>query len=257
MSINSKIRNAQHDFILFFSIFAPNFFKMKTIIPVFCLFLLIFCCAEKKTDKTMILSGTIKGLKKGTLYLQKIQDSALVTLDSLELRGDGGFSFRQELEHPQIFYLYLTKADNNELNDRITFFGEAGELKLNTQWNNFVADAKLTGSRSNKKFQELKAMLSSFNKRELELVKAGTNIDSLQLDSLNSLAVNNLRNRYRYVLNFAFTNLDSYVTPYALLSEAADANPKYLDSISKLLSTEVSKSTYGKALQAHVAQIKP
>ena len=40
-----------------------------------CLLMIIGCEeAHKPDENTMILSGTVKGLRKGTLYLQKIQD---------------------------------------------------------------------------------------------------------------------------------------------------------------------------------------
>ena len=80
----------------------------------------------------MTVTGNIKGLKKGMLYLQKIPDSTLISIDSLRIDGDGSFTFKTELESPEIFYLYLKKEDNNVINDRITFFGEPGTITINT-----------------------------------------------------------------------------------------------------------------------------
>jgi len=200
----------------------------------------------------MTVSGTVDGLKKGTLYFQKIKDSSLVSIDSLEIKGDGSFSFSQELESPEIFYLYLKKADNNDFNDRITLFGEPGEVFIKTSWNAFDSGAEVTGSASHEKFLELHTMISNFNKRDIELAQLGLQSDSLQLDSLNQLRDVNFIGKYRYVLNFAFNNLDSHVTPYALLTEAADANPKYLDSISNSLTPVVAESKYGKVLKEYV-----
>lgn len=37
----------------------------------------------------MTVSGNVKGLKKGTLYLQKVNDTVLITVDSLQIKGDG------------------------------------------------------------------------------------------------------------------------------------------------------------------------
>ncbi len=95
----------------------------------------------------MLVSGTIKGLKKGTLYLQKSVDSTLVNIDSLEIKGDGSFSFGHNIESPEIFYLYLKKQDNNDINDRITFFGEAGEIFIYTSWYSFDVDPEIKGSK--------------------------------------------------------------------------------------------------------------
>lgn len=57
----------------------------------------------------MIVSGNVKGLKKGTLYLQHLADTTLVVVDSLKVDGDGNFRFETELEGPEMFYLYLNK----------------------------------------------------------------------------------------------------------------------------------------------------
>lgn len=208
----------------------------------------------------MTVSGNIAGLKKGKLFLQHIKDSALVTIDSLELRGDGNFLFSHEIQSPELFYLYLKKADNNDINDRITFFGEKGETTINTSWNTFDAKAKISGSKSQEKFQECSQMLSNFNTKGLELGQALANPeiqnDSTALDSLQQLIAHNIMARYRYVLNFALTNNDSYVAPYIALNEAGEANPKYLDSIVNVLAPEVSNSKYGKALKRHLSSSK-
>ena len=65
---------------------------MKKIIALFGLVLLIASCSNNPTGNLQI-QGNIKGLKKGTLYLQQLQDSTMVALDSIELNGDGNFMF--------------------------------------------------------------------------------------------------------------------------------------------------------------------
>ena len=103
----------------------------------------LFTSCNRETKNTMTITGNVKGLKKGTLYLQHIPDSVLVTLDSLKIEGDGNFTFKTELESPEIFYLYLNKKDNNDINDRITFFGEPGIITINTSCNTFDFGAGL------------------------------------------------------------------------------------------------------------------
>ena len=159
---------------------------MKRILFVILIGIAVLAC-EKSTEHTMNLSGNIKGLKKGTLYLQQFKDSTLVVLDSLQIQGDGNFSFAQEVEEPEIFYLYLKKEDNNDINDRITFFGEAGDIIINTAWNTFDTNAEISGSKSHKKLEEFYQMASKFNIRELGLIQQGSSPemqeDSIALDS--------------------------------------------------------------------------
>ena len=233
---------------------------MKKAIYAFGLLLLISACGDGITENTMTISGVVKGLKKGTLYLQHIPDSTLVTIDSLQVKGDGSFTFQTEIESPEIFYLYLNKKDNNDINDRITFFGEPGNIAIRTNWNTFDANAKITGSVSHEKLQEYRKNMTVVNKRSLEILQKGyaseTVLDTLQLDSLQRLSDRNTQRGYLVAINFAINNKDSYVAPYIAVSEIANANVKYLDSINNSLTPEVADSKYGRRLKEHIANIK-
>ena len=76
----------------------------------------------------MNINLSIDGFKKGNVYLQKIKDSLLINIDSLQLNRNGKFNFEVELSEPEIFHLYLAKDDGDSLNDRIIFFGDKVEL---------------------------------------------------------------------------------------------------------------------------------
>jgi len=221
---------------------------------------LCFSCQQENTANTMTVTGNIKGLKKGVLYLQHIQDSTLTTIDSLEISGDGNFTLKAELESPEIFYLYLNKKDNNDINDRITFFGEPGIVTINSSWNTFDLNAKINGSESHKKWEEYKGIMTRFNKQNLELVLTATDtdlaLDSLQLDSIGQLSEKNVVRGYLFALNFALNNSDSYVAPYIALNEVGDANKVYLDSIANSMTPEVAQSKYGKALKKHLSKLQ-
>ncbi|TMM56022.1 DUF4369 domain-containing protein [Maribacter algarum] len=233
---------------------------MKKILYTIALPFLILACGDGITENTMTVSGSVKGLKKGTLYLQHVPDSTLVTIDSLEVKGNGSFNFRTELESPEIFYLYLNKKDNNDINDRITFFGEPGNITINTSWNTFDTNAEITGSHTHAKLEEYRKHMTTVNKRNLELLQQGYNsetpLDSLQLDSLQRQSDRNTQRGYLFAINYAINNKDSYIAPYIAISEIANANVKYLDSINNSLSPEVAASKYGRLLQAHIESVK-
>jgi len=233
---------------------------MKKILFISTMLAVLISCGSSDTENTMTVTGNVKGLKKGTLYLQHIPDSTLVTLDSLEVDGDGNFSFKTELESPEIFYLYLNKKDANDVNDRITFFGEPGQITINTSWNTFDLNAKIEGSQTQKKLEEYQKTMSRFNMKNLEIIQNATNqemaMDSVQLDSMQRLSNRNIQRGYAFALNFALSNKDSYIAPYIALNEVADANVIYLDSIYNSLTPEVIDSKYGKNLKRYLAEIK-
>ena len=81
--------------------------------------ILLAACSSKK-EGNMIVNGQIKGLKKGTLYLQKIEnDTILKTIDSISVLGSDQFALTANVEEPEMYYLTF---DGNTTNKYITFF---------------------------------------------------------------------------------------------------------------------------------------
>ena len=232
---------------------------MKNLFFLSAILLLMISCGGNNANM-MIVNGNVKGLKKGTLYLQHIPDSTLTTIDSVQVDGDGTFNFETELESPEIFYLYLKKEDANDINDRITFFGEPGTITINTSWNTFDMNPKIEGSETQKKLKEYQKTMSRFNMKNLELMQIARNpevpLDSLQLDSLQDLSDKNLKRGYAFALNFALNNKNSYIAPFIALNDVSDANVIYLDSIYNSLSPEVAESKYGNLLKEHLENVK-
>ena len=220
---------------------------------------LIFACKSEPAENEMTVSGQVKGLKKGTLFLQYLQDTLLVTADSLQIRGDDQYSFTTELESPQIYYLYLDKEDNNEINDRITFFAEPGSIVINTSWNSFDTDAEISGSETQKMLEDYLKVMSRFNAKNLEILQAASDPklqdDPGALDSLQILNDRNLQRSFLYALNYALNNKNSYIAPYIAVKEVPNAGAVILDSIYNSLSPEVAASKYGKEL-AELIELK-
>lgn len=219
--------------------------------------LLAACSTE---EKNLNIQGKVQGLKKGTLFLQKVTDSTLVTIDSVVVDGDENFAFETFIEDPQVLYLYLNKKDNNQYDDRITFFAEPGEMVINTTLKNFEKDAIVEGSQNQKKLMEYNSMMQRFNNRNLELIQqnllAQKEENQESMDSSAREYDNLLKRRYLYTVNFAINNKDLEIAPYLAISEVYDANIKYLDTIYSSLSPEVKDSRYGKSLELFLKERK-
>ncbi|MEN8788801.1 MAG: DUF4369 domain-containing protein [Flavobacteriaceae bacterium] len=232
---------------------------MKYLIAGIFLVFFISACDSEPGENQMIVEGNVQGLKKGTLYLQHVPDSVLTTVDSMEVEGDGRFRFETELQSPEIYYLYLKKADNNEFNDRITFFGEPGLITINTTWNTFQTKADIQGSETQLKLEQYNEVMSKFHSKSLELVRIASDpaiqADSIAMDSIQKLSDKTILRGYLYTLNFAMNNSDSYIAPYLALTEVADANPKYLDSIYNALDPNIAGSKYGLRLEEYLKEI--
>ena len=226
-------------------------FRFVTIVSIALIFL--FCTnnnPKKNLNDTMIVKGKIKGLRKGTLYLQKINDTILVNIDSVTVKGKPYFEFKTPIETPEIFYLYLDKEDGDSLNDRILFFGEKNTIEINTLLNTFESSAKITGSKNQELLQEFQTYNRKFNDQNLELMKnkflAQARGKNKIIDSLQSKIDNLLKRRYLYTINFAAQNANENVAPYLVLTQVFDANLALLDSIAYKMTQEVKNSKYGK-----------
>ena len=219
---------------------------------------LAIACQGEDPSLQMTVEGNVVGLKKGVLFLQTIADSTLVSLDSVDIRGDGQFSMQTSVKEPDIYYLYLQSADNNELDDRISFFGAPGSYRIETRWNNFEGAAKIEGTAIHKKFETYRENMSIFNLQQLELSREISQmeapVDSVARDSLQNELDRSLKRSYLYALNFALSNKDSHLAPYIAWAEVSDANPTYLDSVYQSLPPEIAASKYGVKLRALLDQ---
>lgn len=216
------------------------------------------CSSDSK--KEMKLSGNVKGLKKGTLLLQKIDDSILVSIDSVVVDGNSNFSFSEEINSPEMYYLYLRLKDGSLRDDRIPFFAEPGEITIETSLKNFGKDFSINGSENEKALNDYKKLMKRFSDRDLDLIKEELTAQKEGGDSLiNAIKKKKaaaLSSKYLATVNFALNNKDKEVAPYLLLSEIYDANVKYLDTVYTSLTPNVKDSKYGKLLESFISERK-
>ena len=229
---------------------------MKKIIAVLVVSILMIACSSKK-DGNMIVEGTIKGLKKGTLYLQKMNDTAIFSIDSVNVLGDGNFRLTDNVESPVMYYLTY---DGNANDKRILFFGGKGTITINDNMSTFGFSPEITGSPNQLVLDKFLKINNQFKNQRLEFIKK--EFDARQ--SKNAELIENLekdynrmiRRKYLYTTNFALSNSNSEAAAYIALTELYDANIKLLDTINKKLSIDVKNSIYGKRLDKYISKIK-
>ncbi len=232
---------------------------MKTRFFVLAMAFLCFSCAKKEENNTLI-TGNIQGLKKGVLYLEKLEDSLMTTIDSLVMSGQEDFSFSTQVESPEMLYLFLRKTDGVPIEDGIAFFVEPGTIDIKTFLNDFEGSAQVSGSINHNKFVDYQKLMQRYNDRNLELFaetfqanKDGNEVKKIEINqSYESL----IKNKYIATINFAINHKDFEVAPYLALSEIYDANVKYLDTIYNNLAPNIQESMYGKQLEDYISERK-
>lgn len=221
---------------------------------------LLFACSEKKSENNLHLTGTIKGLKKGTLYVQREKDNKLVAIDTIKIEGNSSFETDIELKSPEMLYLFLDRGVTNSMDNNLYFFAEPGTVNIETNLENYLADAKVTGSKNQDLYYDFKKIDRRFQEENLTLIEkkfnAQKNNNAKEVDRIINLQESNIKRKYLHAANFAINNKEYEVAPYIALSEIYDINLKYLDTIQKSMSPKVAKSLYGKKLTDYIATIK-
>ena len=219
------------------------------------LLLLIIACSQEKELGNMIVQGKIKVVKKGTLYLKKMKDTVVVSVDSIRLFGKDTFTLTDNISSPEMYFLSL---DQNK--SILSFFGEEGTISISDKVEKFGISPVIEGSSNQKILENYKETASKFQAKQLDLLAANMQAqkenDLETSQSLRKQAEKQNLKKYIYTINFALNNSDSEAAAFITLTELVNANVKYLDSINNSLTKKVQQSFYGKKLKEFIAYIK-
>ena len=231
---------------------------MKKLLPAILSLTLLFSC-ENKPETNLKITGNVKGLQKGTLYLKKMGDSTYITLDSMKIDGKSEFETNIDLKSPEMLYLFLDRGETNSGDNNLMFFAEPGKINIATDLEYFYSKAIITGSINNKLYEDYKKISSKYNEQQLELTVAKINaLKNKQLNLIPSIEEKSkiiMKRKYLFAINFAVNNKEHEVAPYIALSEI-NADNEYLDTIQKSMSPKVAKSRYGVMLTKYLGELK-
>jgi len=215
---------------------------------------------NSKPETNLQITGTVKGLQKGTLYLKKLGDSTFITIDSMKIDGKSEFESNINLKSPEMMYLFLDRGQTNSGDNNLMFFAEPGKINIATDLEYFYSKAIITGSMNNELYENYKKISSKYNEQLLEFtvakIKALKNKQADLITSIEEKSNAIMKRKYLYAINFAVTNKEYEVAPYIALTEINDATIKYLDTIQKLMPPKVAKSRYGILLTKYVTERK-
>ncbi len=232
--------------------------KLNKALSLIILVLIVVSCG-KESEANFTLKGSVKGLKKGVVYLQKNGDStSIIDLDSMAITGQPEFTLQTNIDEPIVLYLKLFKNDGEE--HYIPFFADKGITEIKTTLKSFNFDAKITGSKQQELLNEYTDIMSKFNNQNLELIEANFLAqkanDSITSDSINMLSQKLRKRKYSYTIQFALNNKDNAIAPYLALYEIPSANPIYIDSVYNGLTEDIKNSFYGKKLSEVISNRK-
>ncbi len=219
--------------------------------------LVITAACSSKKEGNMVVQGTIKGLQKGTLYLQKMNDSVLFNVDSVALFGKEMFKLSDDVNSPEMYFLTF---DGNTTEKRIMFFGEQGIITINDDVEKFGINPAIEGSENQKIMNNYYKVTKRFQEQFLDLVEedftAQKDKNAAKIAEIKKKSDNLTKRRYLFAANYAINNADFEASPYIALTDLVDANIKLLDTIHISLTPKIKESLYGKKLTKFIADIK-
>lgn len=226
---------------------------MKYVYILFISALLLTCSNQ---EKNFNLSGSIKGLKKGTVYLEVFNDSNFITVDSFKVYNSPDFKLNCNLEYPNLLRLRLDK--NKKVQYTSDFFGTIGETFLNTSLKNFNKDIVITGSEHTKLYEEYQEMIKSFNSKNLDLIVEGFNAqksnDTALANEITKKQQGLLKRKILFALNFGVNHNDSEVAPFIAITDLPDVKSPLIDSLYNNLTPRIKDSYYGKKLKKQLSK---
>lgn len=231
---------------------------MRYILSLVIVFISLISCT--KDTEIMNLTGTVKGMKKGTILFQKFEDTALVTIDSVVVDGNSNFSFSDKVESPEVYYLYVRLKDGSLRDDRILFFAENSDITINTNLKNFGSAAVVTGSENDIALRQYLKLKERYVIKNLDLIEERLKLNKINKDSIDMKLEQKQRSlnssKYFATINYAINNKNLEVAPYLVLSEVYDAQVKYLDTVYNALTPKIKDSKYGKELESFIENRK-
>jgi hypothetical protein len=221
----------------------------KRIIFILTGFVLIMACSTPEKKSNLIIDGTIKGLRLGTLQIKKLEKDTLVTIDSIKVDGQEKFTFQTNINQPEVLVLALPEVKNGT----IAFFAAPNDtIHIFTYVESFGINPIVKGGKNQTLKNEYDQMIRQFNNTEMDLFKAKFEASKQHLlseaDSLGKKLERLQRKRQLYTLNFIFSHKDDAIAPYLAMMQFYD-NKKALDTIYKTLPEEIKKQPYGQQIK--------
>lgn len=207
--------------------------------------LLLVSCSDT-SDKNFIVKGEVIGLKKGTIYLEKIVNNEVIAIDSIYLDdGTEQFVFANNIKEPELFIISLDKSNNKYL----SFFGEPGEVSVKTNLDDFFIKSKITGSSQQTLLEKHDEYIKKFSDQDLDLVKerfeAIKESNKERVAKIEEKRLQNLKRRYLFSANFATVNNDKAIAPFIACTKMDKAAPKLKQKIYDALDNDIKASKYG------------
>ena len=218
------------------------------------LVLLFLSCSKTEKLNDFSLRVEVNGLKKGTLYLDKFNDSTLFKMDSAFFKGNNSVEFKGKIENPEMMILSLS-YENESKPKQFPFFVENSDMIVKTRLKDFGYKVYSVGSKNDSIFRKYLEINKKFNNEKLDLIskslefKKFKNNDSVTLYDDKLLTLN--KRQFLHNANFAIRHSGYTIAPYIAVTDLRESIT-ILDTIYKSLDEGIKNSKYALELKSLV-----
>lgn len=225
---------------------------MRKTIHIIAIVAILFSCTGRKGTQFTI-TGTIKGVDVGMVYLQKMDSTGWVTKDSSIVKN-GEFSFKGKVESPDRWNLTIKGKEFP-----YPFFLENSNIKLIVHADS-AGFIEVNGSANQDLFNQYIKKSDSIGKLATELDPLYTKADSLK----DTMTMNKLESQYnaldremkKLIVGMAKQHPSSPVGPWLIMRNSYRFELPELDSLYVGFDTTLNHSFFYKAIAKRVGVLK-
>lgn len=226
---------------------------MQRIIILYMLVLSIGC-SNNKTE----INGLIEQGDGETITLERLDVNRTFVIDSVKTKKDGSFSFKTQLEEPE---LYILKNEMGELINLLLAPGE--KVSISTSSESFGRDYQLTGSEESENLRLLVDHLDRTRSNIDSLLNVADSIESPespQMDLIRTAYAQIIIKQKRYTIRYLVENMTSLSCVYALYQKydgetlilGSESDFQYFKTVADSLEMVHPNSSLTKSLRADV-----
>ncbi len=222
----------------------------KLLVILFVSSILASCSSSKDQFK---ITGTVKGVDTGMIYLQKSEMDQWVNVDSVKL-SKGEFTFSGKVDNPEMWHIAM--SGNQVI---LPVFVENAPIQIQI-FPDSLEKSTVTGSATHDFYQQYVTMNDAINvKMEDAYIawkkakEANDTIGMERNDSISNLLDAEMKKQLQ---EFAKTNNKTVVAPYLVIKNSWQFELPELEELANVMDTSLNKSQYMQALQNRVAILK-
>ncbi|MCK9220525.1 MAG: TlpA disulfide reductase family protein [Bacteroidales bacterium] len=212
--------------------------------------ILASCTGEK--DR-YVISGNIKGVDTGMIFLQKNNGDQPVKLDSAKL-DKGEFTFKGKIESPEMWFVVMPLKQIF-----IPVFVENSRIKLQI-YADSIDKSTITGSITHDLYKKYGSMQESINARMEQIYneykKAREMKDTLTMKRTDSISNQLDKELKKQLVEFAKANHGSVVSPYLVMRNSWQFDLPELEALVNAFDTTLQSSYYIKSLKKRIDILK-